>query len=299
MQKWRALESWERHLLIRLIFLLPAVWISLRVLGFNKTQETAELKLSSRWLENGKLEAEVLVQNLAGHRFPSGVGFRRAFLEVCVFDDSKPPGKPIWSSGRTNEVGQIVDGADKPLVTEFFDRQSTTGSQQYQPHHEIITATNQVQVYETLLCDAKHQLTTSFVHGCEILKDNRLLPRGWQADGRNPALKGAFLKATHPDSKTQTDPQYQDGSGSDRTLYHIAISDKLDRSQLRVTATLYYQAIPPYFLKNLFETAPNGPATKRLHYLCSNLVLDGTDIENWKLKIVSASDSPTLPNENR
>jgi hypothetical protein len=261
--------------------------------------QTAELKLSTRWLENGKLEAEVLVQNLAGHRFPSGVGFRRAFLEVSVFDESKPEGKPIWSSGSTNEVGQIVDGTGKPLATEFFDRKSTTGGQQYQPHHEIITASNQVQVYETLLCNAKHQLTTSFVHGCEILKDNRLLPRGWQADGRNPALTGAFLKATHPDPITQTDPQYQDGSGSDKTLYHIAISDKLDRSKLRVSATLYYQAIPPYFLKSLFDTAPNGPATKRLHYLCSNLVLDGTVIENWKLKIVSASDSPISPNESR
>lgn len=47
MEKWRALESWERHLLIRLFFLLPAAWISLRVLGFNKTRETAELKLQS------------------------------------------------------------------------------------------------------------------------------------------------------------------------------------------------------------------------------------------------------------
>ena len=30
----------------------------------------------------GRLTAQVLVTNKAGHRFPSGVGFRRAFLSV-------------------------------------------------------------------------------------------------------------------------------------------------------------------------------------------------------------------------
>jgi hypothetical protein len=56
-----------------------------------------------------------------------------------------------------------------------------------------------------------------------------------------------------------------------------------------VEATLYYQAIPPYFLQSLFQTAPDGPATQRLHYLCSNIDLRGTPIENWKLPIVSAT----------
>jgi hypothetical protein len=49
------------------------------------------------------------------------------------------------------------------------------------------------------------------------------------------------------------------------------------------------QAIPPYFLRNLFEAARNGPATRRLHYLCSQLNLKGTPIEGWKLTITSAT----------
>ena len=40
--------------------------------------------------------------------------------------------------------------------------------------------------------------------------------------------------------------------------------------------------MPPYFLRNLFETAPDGPATRRLHYMASHLELKGTPIEGWK-----------------
>ena len=56
-----------------------------------------------------------------------------------------------------------------------------------------------------------------------------------------------------------------------------------------VTATLMYQAIPPYYLKQRFETAPDGPATQRLYYLASRLQTEGTLIEGWKIRINSAS----------
>ena len=55
-----------------------------------------------------------------------------------------------------------------------------------------------------------------------------------------------------------------------------------------VIATLYSQSIPPYFLKQRFETAPQGSATRRLYYLASRLQTEGTLIENWKLKTASA-----------
>lgn len=51
---------------------------------------------------------------------------------------------------------------------------------------------------------------------------------------------------------------------------------------------MYYQSIPPYYLKQRFVTAPNGPATQRLYYLTSHLNVQGTAIEDWKLPLVSA-----------
>jgi hypothetical protein len=52
---------------------------------------------------------------------------------------------------------------------------------------------------------------------------------------------------------------------------------------------LYYQAIPPYYLQSLFTTTPDGPATRRLHYICSRVNLNGTPIEDWKLLIAAAA----------
>jgi hypothetical protein len=46
--------------------------------------------------------------------------------------------------------------------------------------------------------------------------------------------------------------------------------------------------MPPYFLKALFDNAPNGEATKRLHFMLSNMELKGTAIEDWKLPVKSA-----------
>ena len=52
------------------------------------------------------IEAQVAITNLAGHRFPSGVGFRRAFIELLVFDVARGASELVWASGRTNRLGR-------------------------------------------------------------------------------------------------------------------------------------------------------------------------------------------------
>jgi len=253
--------------------------------------ETATVEVVAQRAGSSRLTARVLVKNKAGHRFPSGVGFRRAFMELVVVELAAEKGGPervVWASGRTNELGVLVDANGKPLPTESFARDLESGSQRYQPHHEVITSPDQVQVYETLLKDVKGQFTTSFVRGCETVKDNRLLPRGWKKEGPGPALTGRFLEATHPDAAAAADPKYADGSGSDEVTYRIELPADTDPARLRVRATLYYQAMPPYYLRNLFTTSPDGPATQRLHHLASHLSVKGTPIENWKLRIAGA-----------
>ena len=49
-----------------------------------------------------RVSARVTVISKVGHKFPSGVGFRRAFLEFNVLDVNN---KVLWSSGRTNGAG--------------------------------------------------------------------------------------------------------------------------------------------------------------------------------------------------
>lgn len=242
---------------------------------------------------NGRqLVATVDVRNKVGHRFPSGVGFRRAFIEFLVIErpaEGNAAERIVWSSGRTNEFGVLVDGNGKPLKTEFFAEDPTSSQQVCQHHHEVITSSDQVQIYETLLHSTEHRYTTSFIHGCDVTKDNRLLPRGWRPNGPGPGLRGEFLRATYPGPVASKDPRYKDGSGSDQVVYRTKLPDNVSTERLTVRATLYYQAIPPYFLQSLFETAPAGPATRRLHYICGNIDLSGTPIAGWKLPLTSAA----------
>ena len=70
--------------------------------------------------------------------------------------------------------------------------------------------------------------------------------------------------------KVGNDPAYADGSGTNVVRYEVPLNGR-NPNNLTVTATLYYQSIPPYYLNDRFRQAPNGPATQRLYYLTSNL----------------------------
>src|SRR6185436_16364768 len=72
---------------------------------------TATVTVADVRSDNNTLSARVTVINRVGHKFPSGVGFRRAFIQFSVLDVN---GKVLWSSGRTNEVGVIIDGSKTP-----------------------------------------------------------------------------------------------------------------------------------------------------------------------------------------
>src|SRR5262249_35441467 len=137
---------------------------------------TASVAITGFAMRGGKLLVEVTVTNQAGHRFPSGVGFRRAFLEL----QSTMDGKAFWSSGTTNDKDEITDFNGKVLPTESF------AGGKYQPHFSQanpIRSSDQVQIYEELTEDVNHQFTTSFTRRDYEVKDNRLLPAGWSLHG--------------------------------------------------------------------------------------------------------------------
>ena len=247
--------------------------------------DVVELDLKTK-LDGNTLQASLNIENKVGHRFPSGVGFRRAFVELLVFEpQSDGTEKIVWGSGRTDENGVLVNSDGERLPSEFFDLVPGTNTQAYQKHHQVIDSQDQVQIYETLLKNTKREFTTSFIHGSHTIKDNRLLPRGWKAEGPSPELNGAYLKATHPGPQAKQDTNYTDGSGTDQVEYRIALPEGTDAAKLRVRASMYYQSIPPYFLKNLFDTAPNGDAVRRLHFMITNANVEGTLIDDWKLLV--------------
>jgi cytochrome c553 len=266
--------------------------LTLQTMEIQARDETADVALAVSEPGEGLL-AEVTVTNKTGHRLPSGVGFRRAFLEVRAVDGA---GDILWCSGCTNSVGVIVGADGLPLATEFLDVVPEGASEAlYQPHHRLIDDENQVQIYEELTQNSERAFTTSFVHRIYHPKDNRLMPEGALRPGTlafaakfgESTVTAAFMKATMPEGDAATDPDFT--PGSDRVAYAIALPKGVDPGDVTVTATLYYQAIPPYWLKQRFHTAPDQPATRRLYYIASRLQTEGTLIENWKLKLQSAS----------
>src|SRR6185503_9626558 len=250
---------------------------------------TAGVSMSPVTITNQKLIADVKVTNKTGHRFPSGVGFRRAFLELRV--DDNETGKTVWCSGCTNDLGVILNGVgSERLQSELFDvyKDGTkpanhnypagcnskyvpgVNPQYYQPHFfwnpesssgSAITRQDQVEIYEELNLDIQCAMTTSFLRRDYQLKDNRLLPFGWTKTGplnadKTPYITAYYLHETQPVS-VGGDPSYADGSGSSIVRYEIPLSAFSTRN-VTVTATLYYQSIPPYFLRDRFSQAPDA-----------------------------------------
>jgi hypothetical protein len=231
-------------------------------------EETATIKILKVKREGNRLRAEVEVKNLAGHKFPTGVNFRRAFIEFKV----QAGDKTIWASGQTDEwgvIGTLRDGKFAALSTEFFN------DKQYQPHHQKIEREDQVQIYEDLATDSAGNFTTSFLSLKNVVKDNRLQPHGWKnnaAGAENIESKG-----------TAADPDYNSGEGRDVIVYDIPL-DAAGKGPLNVSATLYFQSLPPYYLQRLTANS-DKQAAQTLLQLLSQLDLANTPVRDWKLKI--------------
>jgi hypothetical protein len=245
--------------------------------GLEVASNTATVNVLSLQNTGSALQADVQVVNLAGHSFPSGVSFRRAFLEFRVLDAQ---GNTLWVSGQTSTDGVILDNSGNPLVTEFF----APSQQAYQPHYNQanpITRDDQVQIYEELALNPEGQLTTSFLALDQVVKNNRLLPQGWSPTGPSADM-------TKPVG-VNGDPNYSDGSGSSVVRYAIPLSSQLANAT-SVVATLYYQSIPPYYLRQRGESA-SGDDTARLKNMVCYLNVNGKNspIPNWRLQIARAS----------
>ncbi|HEY2169981.1 MAG TPA: hypothetical protein VGJ30_10185 [Candidatus Angelobacter sp.] len=242
---------------------------------------TATLAITRFDMSAGKLVVEVTVCNLAGHRFPSGVGFRRAFLEF----QATMNGKPFWTSGTTNDKGEITDFNGKVLPTESF------AGGKYQPHFNQsnpVKSSSDVQIYEELVEDANHQITTSFTRRDHEIKDNRLLPAGWSKGGPSDLkIPEFFLEATRPKGSAMNDPVYLAGKGQSIVRYEVPLPADANANNVNVAISLYSQTMPPYFLADRYKTAT--PATARLQHLVKSLgTLADTDLAGWKLLIASA-----------
>lgn len=198
--------------------------------------ETAAARLAIEGLRvvDGRLEAEVVVTNLAGHKLPSAYPSRRAWLQVTVRDAA---GNPVFESGAMAPDGSIR-GNDNDL-----------DPRRYEPHHRVVTDPDQVQVYEPILAGPDGEVTTGLLTAVRYAKDNRLLPLGFDkaTAPEDVAVQGAALD----------DPDFT--GGSDRVLYRVAVP--AGAGPFTLEAALRFQTIGFRWARNL---APVGaPETER------------------------------------
>ena len=71
------------------------------------------------------------------------------------------------------------------------------------------------------------------------------------------------------------------GTGQDGITYKVGLP-KAKLKGGKVIAVLYYQSIPPFYLKQRFETA-TGRDGQRLFFMTSRLNTEDTPIDGWRL----------------
>lgn len=185
----------------------------------------ADVQIPEVALKDGVLTAKVKVVNKTGHKLPTGIPFRRVILHVTVADDK---GNVVFESGKVNP-DRTVSGAD-----------ADAGGNSFEPHYDLITSPDQVQIYEAIMGDSDNALTYTLLRALKFLKDDRILPAGFD---KNTAPEGI-----RPTGSALTDPSFE--GGSDTVTYQIK---GLTGPQYHVTAALEYQTVSPGFLKDLYR----------------------------------------------
>ena len=143
--------------------------------------DTATIEVTRAAIVDGRLEADVVVRNLTGHKLPTGYPSRRVWLHVTVRDGA---GRTVFESGRVAADGGI-QGND-----------NDADAARVEPHYQQIRSADEVQIYEAVMAGPDGRLTTGLLQATQFVKDNRLLPRGFDKTtaGTDIAVRGSALQ---------------------------------------------------------------------------------------------------------
>jgi len=206
-------------------------------------EHTADVRIEDVTRRDGHLEVAVRVRNRTGHKFPTGLPLRRAWLRVRVRDAD---GRVRLAWGDHDEAGRI-GGTDGDAFS--FERAGGPVA----PHRDRVAAPGHVPIYESVMEDAAGAVTHTLLRGARYRKDNRLLPRGWRRDGPHAAV-------TAPAGAAATDDDF--GAGGDRVLFVLPLVD----SAATVEVDLLYQTLGARAAAELFRTKTPEVAAFRKAY---------------------------------
>lgn len=186
--------------------------------------QAAQVEVAPAQIEGGELAFVVRVRNLAGHKLPTAYPSRRAWLHVTV---TSADGHAIFESGKLNADGSIAGNAND------------ADPSRYSPHYSVITKPDEVEIFEPILGDNQGHVTTDLLSATQYLKDNRILPSGFekQSASADIAVRG----------KAADDSAFIGGSCV--TNYRIPMAGAA--GPLRIKVELLYQPIGYRWAHNL------------------------------------------------
>jgi hypothetical protein len=190
----------------------------------------ADLSFSDAAIAGDDVTFTLTVVNKGGHKLPTAYPSRRAWLHVTVEDAA---GRVVFESGGLDPTGAIR-GNDN-------DRDAA----RFEPHHLVIDREDQVQIYEPILADASGNVTTGLIRAVRYVKDNRILPNGFdkQTAEADIAVRGEAMD----------DPNFEGG----RDTVRFIVETSGARGPFTVRAALMYQPIAYRWAHNLggYQTA--------------------------------------------
>jgi hypothetical protein len=189
----------------------------------NLQKSTATVAVDRAELSEGRLHVDVRVKNLSGHKLPTAYPSRRAWLHLTVRNRA---GQIVFESGAVEANGSIR-GNDNDANGATFER-----------HYQEIRQPDQVQIYESIMRDSAGAPTTGLLRGVGYLKDNRLLPTG-------------FNKATAESRIAVVGDALEDAdfaAGEDRIRYSI---DAAGEGPYQISVELRFQVVAFRWAENL------------------------------------------------
>jgi hypothetical protein len=187
-------------------------------------EDTATVSILNAVQQGDTLTVDVQVENKAGHKYPTGFPSRRTWLHLSVTDVGD---ETVFDSGAPQTDGRIAgNDADHDIST-------------YEPHYTTVTSGDQVQIYQSIMRNTDGEVTHTLLRAAGYLKDNRLLPSGFDKQ------TAAADFATVGNALADTDFV----GGSDQTRYEIDVRGR--PGPFEVTVELLYQSVAVPFVEDI------------------------------------------------
>lgn len=192
-------------------------------------QRTLNISLNEEGRSTDTLFVSMLLQNKAGHKFPSGYPARRAFVELIAVGET---GETLLHTGRTDAAFNLI-----------------AENEDYENHYTMINNDDQVQIYEMVMGNVEGNVTTVLERAATALKDNRIPPAGFVSSHNSyDTVKIVGVAQSDPNFNRDTGTE---GSGSDRIFFHIPTNGS--EAEIHITAKVYYQSVNDKWLTHMFS----------------------------------------------